>query len=217
VLIHGGSGWDVTSIITALSQILMEKRFRTMKGLCQLIEKEWLTTGHPFSTRHAHYGPASSHERAPVFLMFLDSLHHIFLQFPRAFEFNEDFLLALHEHSMASQYATFYFDNSVERHKSGFENINSLWTYLLDPKQHQLYANPLYDPASTGDWIRASFRPQLIDVWREMYCWPSVIYLSPDKIRRDDVVDCSVELNTVNAELESVLKELASLEASKQS
>lgn len=55
----------------------------------------------------------------------------IFLQFPRAFEFNEDFLLVLHEHSMASPYATFYFDNTLQRRKSGYLGDNTLWSYLL--------------------------------------------------------------------------------------
>ena len=32
VFIHGSSGWDNTCSLTSLSQILMEKRFRTLKG-----------------------------------------------------------------------------------------------------------------------------------------------------------------------------------------
>ena len=44
---------------------------------------------------------------SPVFTQFLDCLYQMQTQYPQAFEFNEAFLLLLHDHVYSCQYGTF--------------------------------------------------------------------------------------------------------------
>ncbi|KAL2753626.1 hypothetical protein ACRALDRAFT_1058011 [Sodiomyces alcalophilus JCM 7366] len=56
VLIHCSDGWDRTSQLSALSQIMLDPYFRTIKGFINLVEKDWLSFGHMFRLRS---GPLS--------------------------------------------------------------------------------------------------------------------------------------------------------------
>ncbi|KAF9366852.1 hypothetical protein BGX34_003952 [Mortierella sp. NVP85] len=51
VLVHCTDGWDRTTQLVSLAQILMDPYYRTINGLRILIEKEWLSSGHPFQAR----------------------------------------------------------------------------------------------------------------------------------------------------------------------
>ncbi|KAF6838090.1 protein phosphatase [Colletotrichum plurivorum] len=56
VLIHCSDGWDRTSQLSALGQILLDPYFRTIEGFMVLVEKDWLSFGHMFRLRS---GPLS--------------------------------------------------------------------------------------------------------------------------------------------------------------
>ncbi|KAG0202628.1 Myotubularin- protein 3 [Mortierella sp. NVP41] len=51
VLVHCTDGWDRTTQLVSLAQILLDPYYRTIHGLRVLIEKEWLSCGHPFHSR----------------------------------------------------------------------------------------------------------------------------------------------------------------------
>ncbi|KAF8940925.1 hypothetical protein BGZ58_003910 [Dissophora ornata] len=51
VLVHCTDGWDRTTQLVSLAQILLDPYYRTIHGLRVLIEKEWLSSGHPFQSR----------------------------------------------------------------------------------------------------------------------------------------------------------------------
>ncbi|KAF9915137.1 Myotubularin- protein 3 [Lobosporangium transversale] len=51
VLVHCTDGWDRTTQLVSLAQILLDPYYRTINGLRVLIEKEWLSCGHPFQSR----------------------------------------------------------------------------------------------------------------------------------------------------------------------
>ncbi len=59
VLIHCSDGWDRTSQLSALSQIMLDPYFRTIDGFIILVEKDWLSFGHMFQQRTGHL----SHEK----------------------------------------------------------------------------------------------------------------------------------------------------------
>jgi hypothetical protein len=54
VLIHCSDGWDRTSQLSALSQIMLDPYYRTMKGFMVLVEKDWLAFGHMFQHRNGY-------------------------------------------------------------------------------------------------------------------------------------------------------------------
>ncbi|KAG8161563.1 hypothetical protein KVR01_008550 [Diaporthe batatas] len=56
VLIHCSDGWDRTSQLSALSQIMLDPYYRTITGFIVLIEKDWLSFGHMFHQRSGPLG-----------------------------------------------------------------------------------------------------------------------------------------------------------------
>jgi hypothetical protein len=51
VLIHCSDGWDRTSQLSALSQLMLDPYYRTIDGFIVLVEKDWLSFGHMFQRR----------------------------------------------------------------------------------------------------------------------------------------------------------------------
>lgn len=170
VLVHGSEGIDSTLQVTSLAQLILDHDSRTITGFEALIEREWLQGGHPFAERCAKSAFATSkhHQEAPVFLLFLDCVWQIWQQFPCSFEFNEDFLTTLFQHSYASQFGTFLCNNDRERKENRLaEKTVSLWSYINRPEILQQYLNPLYEPNAAVIW--PSVAPQSLTVWGGLY------------------------------------------------
>lgn len=142
VLVHCSDGWDRTAQVCSLASILLDPFYRTIKGFMVLIEKEWISLGHKFSQRchHLEFDPK---EVSPVFTQFLECVWHLMEQFPCAFEFNEKYLLEIHDHVYSCQFGNFIGNSQKERQELKiFENTHSLWPFLLQRKQE--FINPLY-------------------------------------------------------------------------
>ena len=74
VLIHCSDGWDRTSQIVSLVQMLIDPAARTMRGFAALVEKDWRSTGHQFAKRSGHTaekGNMDDSQRAPIFIQVL--------------------------------------------------------------------------------------------------------------------------------------------------
>lgn len=73
-----------------------------------MIQKEWLLFGHKFTERLG-LGQAedSSPEISPIFIQWLDCIFQILSQFPNAFEFTEEFLIALVDEVLSSRFGNF--------------------------------------------------------------------------------------------------------------
>jgi myotubularin-related protein 6/7/8 len=73
--------------------------------------------GHKFSDRCGHFteDENGNKETSPIFHQFLECVWQLTQQFPCAFEFNEKFLIQLHEHAYSCQFGTFIGNNSKER------------------------------------------------------------------------------------------------------
>lgn len=51
VLVHCSDGWDRTTQVVALAEIMLDPYYRTFRGFQALVEKDWLAFGHPFADR----------------------------------------------------------------------------------------------------------------------------------------------------------------------
>lgn len=87
---------------------MLDPYFRTIEGLCVLIEKDWCSFGHKFHDRIGHCDSnTESTERSPVFIQWLDVLHQILLQFPNQFQYQETLLIFLADAVYSCQFGTF--------------------------------------------------------------------------------------------------------------
>lgn len=167
VLLHDTNGFDGTIQIASLSQILLDPFCRTLNGFKVLIEREWISSGHPFGDRCGQIG-FSRREQGPVFLLFLDCVWQVIQQFPLAFEFNEMFLQILFENSSSSCYGTFIGNNEQQRKELDINHCcMSLWTHLAEPSVAETVINPVYESHSSVLW--PSVAPQSIALWSGLY------------------------------------------------
>lgn len=56
VLVHCSDGWDRTSQVAALAEIMLDPYYRTLQGFITLVQKDFLSFGHKFSHRHGIQG-----------------------------------------------------------------------------------------------------------------------------------------------------------------
>lgn len=117
VLTHCSDGWDRTSQMVSLAELMLDPHYRTLRGFQSLIEKEWCSFGHQFGSRCGHArSDATNDQRSPVFLMWLDCVWQFIRQFPSECEFNEKLLLTLADHIYSCKYGTFMFDSERQRY-----------------------------------------------------------------------------------------------------
>lgn len=149
VVVHCSHGWDRTSQVCALSQLLLDSYYRTRVGFSCLIEKEFLALGHPFHTRCGHgegrlhtslstvgsssgQGGGDNGQISPIFIQFVDCVFQIVNQYPDYFEFNTKYLLLLSEHVYSCRFGTLLCDSERERETvaSIRQRTPCLWEYL---------------------------------------------------------------------------------------
>ena len=145
VLIHCSDGWDRTSQVSAVAQVLLDSYFRTIDGFQVLIEKDWLSFGYQFMARTGHGTDTGSDDRSPCFLQFIDCVWQLYNQFPTLFEFNEEYLICILDHLYSCKFGTFFCDCEGERQKNKLsEKTASLWDYIQS--QRARFLNPFYTP-----------------------------------------------------------------------
>jgi hypothetical protein len=133
VLVHCSDGWDRTTQLVALAQVILDPYYRTIEGFEVLIEKEWLAFGHKFDCRsgHVHQAFFETSECSPIFLQFMDCVFQLMHQFDTEFEFNEQFLITIMDHVYSCKYGTFLYNNERQRvHRDLRNKTKSLWSYL---------------------------------------------------------------------------------------
>uniref|UniRef100_A0A3Q2I6X3 Myotubularin related protein 8 n=1 Tax=Equus caballus TaxID=9796 RepID=A0A3Q2I6X3_HORSE len=138
VLVHCSDGWDRTAQVCSVASILLDPFYRTFKGLMILIEKEWISMGHKFSQRCGHLD-GDAKEVSPIFTQFLDCIWQLMEQFPCAFEFNENFLLEIHDHIFSCQFGNFLGNCQKDREDLRFWcGMYNRFDRGLQPKQSML-------------------------------------------------------------------------------
>lgn len=103
-----------------------------------------------------HSSGAHLKETSPVFHQFLDCVWQIKRQFPRRFEFNDEWLLELFTQVYECRFGTFLHNSEKERIKPDDDGAPaasttiSVWDYMLDPTQKEKFQNQSFD-ASLDD------------------------------------------------------------------
>ncbi|KAM4690713.1 myotubularin-related protein 11 [Rhinophrynus dorsalis] len=96
VVLQESEDWDMNCLMSSLVQLMSDPHSRTLSGFQSLIQKEWVSAGHPFLQRINLFKETDKDE-SQVFLLFLDCVWQLIQQFPSAFEFTESYLIALHD------------------------------------------------------------------------------------------------------------------------
>ncbi|XP_057308817.1 myotubularin-related protein 9-like [Hydractinia symbiolongicarpus] len=215
VLVHGDRGSDITLQITSLTQLLLNPECRTVTGFQSLITREWLWAGYAFTERHLKLGisPARRKEHAPVFLLFLDCVHQILQQYPSSFEFTEDLLLLLAQHSYSSEYGTFLFNCEWQREQSKVaEKTVSLWSFINREEFLSTIRNPIYE--ENPKELRPSVAPQSLTLWYGMFA-KQTLPTGPDSQEeiRKVIVNAKKENNELKERASNLQSEYEKLRA----
>lgn len=164
---------DSTLQVCSLAAIILEPSMRTIRGFQWLIEKEWTNAGHPFYLRNnksafAFNTQQATKEQSPTFLLFLDCVFQIYKQFPNSFEFNENFLITIFEHSYSSQYGTFLYNCVKQQKEYNFKSRTvSLWSFINLPSNIENFINPTYEPNNRVIWPSVAL--QSIVIWEKLF------------------------------------------------
>ena len=153
VLVHCSDGWDRTSQITALTQVLIDPFYRTIKGLQNLIYKDWFAFGHKFFDR------TFGSEFSPIFVLFLDCLGQIVNQNPGEFEYNEEYLIFLAEANLQGIYGEFLCNSEKDRIDIVMRTSNVFAVHNAN------YTNQSYFPGFYNI-LPISIEPHRLQVWR---------------------------------------------------
>lgn len=132
VLVHCSDGWDRTSQICALCQIMIDSKWRTIHGFIELLQKDWIDMGHTFCNRCSHLESEDYGEASPIFAQFIDAIAQLIEKYPTEFEFNLLFLEIVLSNAYSQLFGDFMGNNYKER--SEMERPTSLFFCFDDDK-----------------------------------------------------------------------------------
>ena len=167
VLVHCSDGWDRTSQVCSLAEIILEPFYRTIEGFAVLIEKDWMSFGHQFSMRNGcDFRKENRKERAPIFIQFIHCVHQMLLQYPTAFEFNSNYLLFLCREVYSNKYGNFLFncEKDLTYYKAKEKTI-SIWSDVFLKKNK--YINDIYIKLDEPLSIKGEL--QYLSIWNDYF------------------------------------------------
>ena len=168
VVNHCSDGWDRTAQMCAMSQLLLDPHFRTVRGFATLVEKDWCAFGYKFLQRCGHGSEGEQSERSPIFVQWLDGVAQVLRQFPTAFEFSEELLVFLADHVFSGLFGTFLvnFDRQRQLIHKLEEKTVSVWGYLFKHFERS-FANKRYRRAEGALW--PSWHAHKVTLWERYF------------------------------------------------
>ncbi len=98
--------------------------------------------------------------------MFLDCVHQLLLQKPRAFEFGQDFLVSMMDAAISGRFGTFLYD--CERERLEHDAISKTPCFLnWSLMRKSAFSNPLYHPLP--GLLQVSSSLKRLEVWRAWF------------------------------------------------
>uniref|UniRef100_A0A7S1D538 Myotubularin phosphatase domain-containing protein n=1 Tax=Cyclophora tenuis TaxID=216820 RepID=A0A7S1D538_CYCTE len=179
VFLHCSHGWDRTSQVAVLAQLILDPYFRTMDGFVTLIEKDFLAFGHPFHTRCAHgegrggEGPnvGDDSQISPIFIQFIDAAYQLVNLFPSEFEITPLYLKELASHVYSCRFGTLLCDTERERELvAGIrQRTHSVWDHL---ERLEGTRNLDYNGGSSGGVLLMPLPLLLrnVNLWVDRHC-----------------------------------------------
>eukprot|EP01127_Copromyxa_protea_P009760 TRINITY_DN231_c0_g1_i2.p1 TRINITY_DN231_c0_g1~~TRINITY_DN231_c0_g1_i2.p1 ORF type:complete len:2533 (-),score=509.78 TRINITY_DN231_c0_g1_i2:1516-9114(-) len=128
------------TLIASVAQVIMDHHYRTIVGLCMLIDKDWVSLCYPFYSTSG-MGKENGNR---LWELFLNCLYCLVIQFPSYFEYNIKALEWLYDESTSCRFATFCREK-VDKKRA----MNHAWDYFLcDPED--LFFNPMFISTDRG-------------------------------------------------------------------
>lgn len=120
-----------TQILNEVCNIMYHVAQTSIAGLMQLlaiVTHVWFVfmytcTVPSLCTRRYGHLAGDVRETSPIFTQFLECVWQVMVQFPTAFQFNEQFLLTLHDHVYSNQFGTFLGNCERERKEERYKYI----------------------------------------------------------------------------------------------
>lgn len=172
IMILSDQGTDRAAQLSSLVQLMIDPYYRTIDGLIVLIEKEWLSMGHPFTTRCGHLRVRQEGSEGPCFILFLECVVHLLKLFPTRFEYTSSLLLLIAYHLNTGLYGTFMCDDDRRRRDLLVRmNTVSVWTRVGLNRTY--FINPFYSSEKNSLYPTPLLLPNLstshISLWTEYY------------------------------------------------
>ncbi|KAI6658382.1 Myotubularin-related protein 8, partial [Oopsacas minuta] len=212
VLVHCSDGWDRTSQVSSITQILVEPFYRTIHGFIILIEKDWISFGHPFTKRCAHI-QGDTKDYSPIFIQFLDAVWQIIVQFPTLFEFGESLLLFIANEVYRCKYGTFISESDKHRFELFLPfRTNSLWGQLYS--HVEIYRNPSFDQARSSNvkCLKIRIEQCYLRIWSKLYC-QYCCYKNPTEVPAETLSSLNIQNKLLADYIIYLTKEINQLES----
>ncbi|XP_065201150.1 myotubularin-related protein 6 isoform X2 [Planococcus citri] len=195
VVVHCSDGWDRTAQVCSLSSIMLDPYYRTIQGYQALIEKDWLAFGHKFSCRYGFIA-GDQREISPIFTQFIEATWQLTCHFPSAFQFNEKYLLCLHDNFTSCQFGTFIGNCDKERAELRLSSRTfSFWGYVANHMNE--FINPLYSTDDSQEILKPELCSQNFRFWRGLYC-----RFEPGVHPRENIEDIVLAISDHSSSLE---------------
>ena len=193
VVVHCTDGWDRTPQVTSLAQLLLDPHSRTYEGFTTLIDKDWVSMGHPFATRcsglrlcspievvnsfsgcggeqsggnDGHICGPQGPKPGPIFTQWLACVAHILEQHPMAFEFTPDLLWILADEHCSGRHGSFLGDNERDRVHIGVYKRNTPCPWTLFKARHgEKLVNPTYDATYCEGALKVEHSKRCLNAW----------------------------------------------------
>lgn len=155
--------------MSAIVELIIDPYYRTINGFNVLVEKEFISFGHPFSHRLG-FEREKIEEQSPIFIQFLECVSQLIATHPKCFEFSAYYLARVGYEAFTAKYNNFFFNDEELRKKYEFIlRTPNIWKHLPMKKEYYNYQWCEREAVKPLIVLRPMPSPKEFLVWREFY------------------------------------------------